>query len=593
MSSAPTNKNSFTPPVEINDIPGKQLSNQALRESEERFEAAVKAVQGVLWTNNAKGEMEGEQPGWADLTGQNIEEYQGYGWAEMVHPEDAQPTIDAWNEAVRERKTFEFEHRLHTRNAGWRLFTIKAVPLFNADDSIREWVGVHTDITERKLAEQALIASEERYQHFIRQSTEGIWRIELKVPLPVNITKEAQLEHFFQQGYLAECNDAMARMYGYEHSDDLKDFTLADFFARDADTEAYLLHFISSDYRVENTTSKEMDRYGNTRYFSNNFVGIIENGLMLRAWGTQRDITVQKTVEDQLARSEQYFRQLTDTIPAIIWITRPDGYCTYLNKNWYDFTGQTPGEAEGFGWLNATHPDDAKEAERLFVEATSKQKPYYILYRLKHKEGGYRWAIDSGQPKIGDNGEFEGMIGTVIDVHEQKLAEDRIRESEKKFRTLAESLPQLVWMTGAKGEPEYASSRWKAYTGIDPQGPETWQQMVHPDDMPAITKNWNTSIKTGVAYKTEVRLKNENGEYRWHFVQGEPINDKDGKISKWIGAFTDIHDQKTITEKLEALVADRTKELQRSNADLQQFAHVASHDLKEPIRKIKTFAGRL
>lgn len=415
----------------------------------------------------------------------------------------------------------------------------------------------------------------------------------MKIPIPVNISKEEQVDRFFQDAHLAECNDAMARMYGYQCSEDLKDFTLADFFARDADTEAYLRHFIDSGYRVENTESKEIDRFGNTRYFSNNFVGIIEDGLMIRAWGTQRDNTEQKTVEEKLARSEEYFRQLTDTIPAIIWITRPDGYCTYLNQNWYNFTGQTPGEAEGFGWLNATHPDDAKEAERLFVEATSKQMPYYILYRLRYKDGGYRWAIDSGQPKISADGEFEGMIGTVIDVHEQKLAENRIRENEVKFRTLAESLPQLVWMTNAKGEQEYASSRWKEYTGVEPQGSESWQQMVHPDDIPVISDKWINSMENGTLYKSEVRLKNKTGEYRWHFVQGEPIKDENGNISKWIGAFTDIHDQKTITEKLEALVVARTKELQRSNEDLQQFAHVASHDLKEPVRKIKTFASRL
>ena len=189
--------------------------------------------------------------------------------------------------------------------------------------------------------------------------------------------------------------------------------------------------------------------------------------------------------------------------------------------------------------------------------------------------------------------DFEGMIGTVIDVHEQKLAEDRIRESEEKFRTLAESLPQLVWMTDEEGEQEYASNRWKEYTGIEPEGSETWQQMIHPDDLSTVTAEWIASMKTGSFYKTEARLKNKNGKYRWHFVHGEPIKDKDGNISKWIGAFTDIHDQKTITEKLEALVDERTKELQRSNDDLQQFAHVASHDLKEPVRKIKIFAGRL
>jgi light-regulated signal transduction histidine kinase (bacteriophytochrome) len=111
--------------------------------------------------------------------------------------------------------------------------------------------------------------------------------------------------------------------------------------------------------------------------------------------------------------------------------------------------------------------------------------------------------------------------------------------------------------------------------------------------MPRIEEVWNKSKATGAVYNAEVRLKNKHGVYRWHFVLGEPIRDEEGKIIKWIGAFTDIHDQKTLTEKLESLVNERTAELQRSNEDLQQFAHVASHDLKEPLRKIKTFASRL
>ena len=129
-----TNSQAHIGPLHDNTV--QHHSNEALRESEERFEAAVKAVQGILWTNNARGEMEGAQPEWQALTGQTPQEYQGYGWAKAVHPEDAQPTIEAWNEAVSERKTFEFEHRLLTKQNGWRLFAIKAVPLSNPDASI-------------------------------------------------------------------------------------------------------------------------------------------------------------------------------------------------------------------------------------------------------------------------------------------------------------------------------------------------------------------------------------------------------------------------------------------------------------------------
>jgi PAS domain S-box-containing protein len=98
-----------------------------LRASEGRFRAAVDAVQGVLWTNNAAGEMEGEQPGWAGLTGQSFDEYRGYGWSSAVHPDDAQATITAWNQAVAEKRTFFFEHRLRRRDGKWGRFSVRAI----------------------------------------------------------------------------------------------------------------------------------------------------------------------------------------------------------------------------------------------------------------------------------------------------------------------------------------------------------------------------------------------------------------------------------------------------------------------------------
>ncbi len=166
------------------DIGEQRAAQEALRESESRFRAAVDAVQGVLWTNTADGRMEGEQLGWAALTGQGPEEYQGYGWASAVHPDDAQPTVEAWNAAVRERRTFVFEHRVRRHDGAWRLFSIRAIPVFDVQGEIREWVGVHTDVTEQRAAEAALRDSEARYREELQtevaertRERDRIWQV--------------------------------------------------------------------------------------------------------------------------------------------------------------------------------------------------------------------------------------------------------------------------------------------------------------------------------------------------------------------------------------------------------------------------------
>ena len=88
--------------------------------------------------------MEGEQPGWSRLTGQTPAEYAGFGWATAVHPDDAQPTLDAWNKAVAERRMFVFEHRVRRAKGTYGVYSVRAVPVLEPDGTVREWVGAHT-----------------------------------------------------------------------------------------------------------------------------------------------------------------------------------------------------------------------------------------------------------------------------------------------------------------------------------------------------------------------------------------------------------------------------------------------------------------
>ncbi|TCM54982.1 PAS domain S-box-containing protein [Rhizobium sp. PP-F2F-G48] len=138
------------------DIEDRKRAERELVASNDRFRAAVRAVHGVLWTNSADGRMIGPQPGWAELTGQAYEAYQDYGWADAVHPDDRQATVEAWNGAVAHRHTFIWEHRVRRHDGAWRMFAIRGVPIFDEQGDITEWVGVHTDISDQRQAEDEL-----------------------------------------------------------------------------------------------------------------------------------------------------------------------------------------------------------------------------------------------------------------------------------------------------------------------------------------------------------------------------------------------------------------------------------------------------
>jgi PAS domain S-box-containing protein len=140
-----------------------------------------------------------------------------------------------------------------------------------------------------------------------------------------------------------------------------------------------------------------------------------------------RDITERKRAEDRLRESEARFRNMADNAPVMVWTTDPTGYCTYLSRSWYEFTGQTPETGLGFGWLDATHPDDKAEAERIFIAANAKREAFRLEYRLLRTDGEYRWAIDAASPRFGPDGEFLGYVGSVIDITERKDVEDAQR----------------------------------------------------------------------------------------------------------------------------------------------------------------------
>lgn len=134
---------------------------------------------------------------------------------------------------------------------------------------------------------------------------------------------------------------------------------------------------------------------------------------------------IRRQADAALRESEARFRNLADNAPVMVWVTEPDGSCSFLSRSWYQYTGQTPETGFGFDWLDAVHPDDAEAARQTFVAANGAREPFRLEYRLRQHDGCYRWAIDSAHPRLGGDGEFLGFIGSVIDIDERKRAEQQ------------------------------------------------------------------------------------------------------------------------------------------------------------------------
>ena len=205
------------------------------------------------------------------------------------------------------------------------------------------------DLSQRDEAQRALRESEERYRAFVANSSEGIWRFELEQPVPIDLQPNEQIELFYRDAYLAECNDVVAAMYGFSTASELVGARLGDMLVRDEPSNLeYLCAFIESGYRLIGAESREVDRDGNEKHFINNLIGVVENGTVSRAWGTQRDVTGQRTMIAALEQAnrakDEFLAMLSHELRTPMTATL--GWATMLQSGALDSDGtRTAAEA--------------------------------------------------------------------------------------------------------------------------------------------------------------------------------------------------------------------------------------------------------
>lgn len=182
------------------------------------------------------------------------------------------------------------------------------------------------------------------------------------------------------------------------------------------------------------------------------------------------------------------------------------------------------------------------------------------------------------EPMKDEEGRVVSIFDLTVDVTDKVMALNRVEESQKLFWTYAESMPHMAFIASPSGEIVYFNHQWEAYLGVDPykEDDHGLSQYVHPDEAESLDANWKESIHLGTMFEIETRLRRQDGAYRWHLTRAVPLLDSEGKVSKWMGTVTDIHDVKIRQRELEGALQMR-----------DEFLSIASHELKTPLTSLK------
>ena len=304
-----------------------------------------------------------------------------------------------------------------------------------------------------------------------------------------------------------------------------------------------------------------------------------------------------------LRLSEQQLRALADSMSQLAWIARADGFIIWYNQRWYEYTGTTHEQMEGWGWQSVHDPNMLPKVLEQWKAAIAAGKTFEMEFPLRGADGTFKIFLTRGIPFKDSQGHILQWFGTNTDISQRAEKEkEALHESELEFRSLAESMPQIVWVTRPDGWNIYFNQQWVDYTGLtlEESYGHGWNKPFHPDDRQLAWEAWQRATRYNEPYSLECRLRRADGSYRWWLIRGAPMRGANGEILKWFGTCTDIDEIKharieleAANELLEQRVAERTAQLEQSNRELEQFTSIASHDLKEPLRMVTGFVELL
>lgn len=561
---------------------------------EERFKLLLSATQDAVWDWDMTSNSLWWNEGYYKLFGYNSKDFDvsSETWTQCVHPDDKDRVLSTIQNAIDNKLSrFDNEYRFKKSDGSYAFVLDRGYTVFSKEGEPVRMVGSMTDITAQKEYEKQIRANEGRLQAVFDSVFDGIAVFDLS-------------------GHIVMSNKAQAIINGFRNSEDMN--RNLEYFAK-----VYELKYpddstcpveewpISRVYRGESFSNyilrgKRTDT-GREWVFSFSGAPVMEGEKMVMAVVVTRDITDMASATEELSRQNRLMQLITSNATTGLLIMDNKQKCTFMNEAAEKIVGYSLEEILTFNKplhdiIHHTHPDgshypmkDCPIDRALPTKNNTSGTDVFV------RPDGAFYDVTFNASPIVEKGVPIGTVIEIRDITEDKRRQAELNEREEQFRIIANNIQSLAWMAHPDGDIFWYNKQWYDYTGTtyDDMKGWGWQKVHHPDYRNKVLDFVKTAWVKAEPFELIFPLRSASGEYRRFLTRAYPVKDESGKLLRWVGTNTDVEEQQSFTEKLEHQVKERTKQLREMNQNLSQFAHVTSHDLKEPVRKIRMFITML
>jgi PAS domain S-box-containing protein len=616
LSAARANGEQFQVEASISqyEIAGRRMFTIILRditerkqaeEMRERLSLIVDSSDDAIISKTLKGTITAWNRGAEKVFGYAAAEIVGKPMLLLIAPERIEEEADILARIGRGESVEHFE-TVRVRKDGTAIdVSVTISPIRDSNGVVVGASKIARDITQRKQAEDALREKERRLSESQRIAHIGSWDYDLKDPAGRLVWSDElyNLYGVSPETFVPTLDSLLSLIVTEDRSRIQNWMTACAAGEKPADMDFRLM--------LPDGTVRVFNRRGELQYDANNKPS--------RLVGTSQDLTERRQVEAALRESEEQLLAMANGIPQLAWIAGADGSIYWYNQRWYEFTGTTLEQMQGWGWQSVHHPDFLPEVLAKWTSAIADGKPVEMEFPLRGADGAFRAFLTRVMPLKDAEGRVVRWFGTNTDISEFKCAQERLAVQAEELRgsrqalesqafmlrTVLDSMVEGLVAADEHGEFILWNPAAEKIMGLGPTNLPSREWSAHyglylPDTVTPIAPGETPLERTlrGEAVSTEIFLRQAGVNLGlWLEANGSPLIDKDGVLRGGVLAFRDITRRKTdelvirkLNEELEEKIAKRTGQLEASNRELEAFSYSVSHDLRTPLRHIAGFS---